>query len=196
MIDEEQIRQLCDQIIRRPHYGGIASDRHAALTKIEQLIGPPATEYTRSLRRLLEKKRVRDLTQHSSCVYEQAYRIRGIAGLINQWKIERREREAKFKVDVPEPTWWPETGDLILVARVYVKERAYKHIRCVVSAADIDSMPNSSKSLSKRQARSRRLGQWVRIHCAAFRIHIERLWEDGNDLCSVEVINYRETKSY
>jgi hypothetical protein len=196
MIDEERIEQLCEKIDKGPHSGGIAPSTQDALSEIERLVGRIVRQYTEPLRRLLVKKRIPDVSRHTCEVYGQTMRIRGIASMCNQGEIEQRERDAKFKVDVPEPMHWPEKGSLWLSARVDVEGRYYKHISCVVSAEDIDAIPITSKSLSKREARMRRLGQWMRLYCNEFRFHIERLWEDGNDLADIDEVTYQDVKEY
>lgn len=192
VIDEERIDQLCDQIEDGQICDDISVESGAAIYEIERLIGAPVRQYTDPLRRLLKKKRIPDFSQHKCDIYGQTYRIRGIASMCNQGEAERCAREKKFKVEIPEPMWWPEKGDLILSATIYVDERYLKMIQCIVKSDDIDKIQISSKSLSKRDARMRRLGQWMHLYRNSFKYYIEKLWEKGGDLASIDTVNYRQ----
>ena len=89
MIDISKVDELCSIINKGPHSGGVDHRTEGALLELERLIGRPAIEYTRPLRRLLAKKRLDDVEAHSVEVYGQTLRISGIASICNRWEQER-----------------------------------------------------------------------------------------------------------
>lgn len=194
MINLEKVDAICKEIDEGPHYGGLRPETDSLLQELGKIIGRIVFQYTDPLRGLLKKKRIHDLSAHAVEIYGYTLRIRKIARMCNQGEIERRERDADFRVEVPEPMYWPMKGDLHLTATIYIEGEFYKRIRCVVFSETIDNIEISSKSLSKRAARERRLGQWLVTYCNEFRIYIEEKWKTGDDLSKLDELTYRDLK--
>lgn len=191
MIDEARIKALCEQIERGQLSDGVSPETGTALAEIEQLIGTSVRQYTEPLRGMLKRKRIPDWSRHTCDVLGQTMRIRGIARIFNQGEAEQIEREKVFKVEVEQPIHWPMSGDWRFLARIYQDGKYTKSITCIIRDKYIDSIQVSSKSLSKREKRSRKLSLLGRCDLS-FQYHIERLHRDGIDVLKIEEIDYED----
>lgn len=193
-VDEDRVSKLCDEIENQFRGKGYTRPLADVFAEI-QSFGPFANEFIDDLKRL-EKKlsgRINDLNAFISDVLGRTHRIRIRATAWNIGTKEIEEREKKFRIEITEPLFW-EHSPFIFSARVYVDEKFVSHISCSVSDADLATIPLSNRSLSKREARIRRLGERCEGFRSGFLRFIEDEWKNGGDLTAIKQIKWSQAK--
>lgn len=192
-VDEDKVSKLCDEIENQFRGKGYKRPLSEVFAEI-QSFGPFANEFIEDLKRL-EKKfsgRINDLNAFVADVLGRTHRIRIRATAWNLATKSIEEREKKFRIEITEPLFW-EHSPFTFSARVYVDEKFVSHISCSVSDADLANIPLTNKSLSKREARLRRLGERCEGFRWGFQRFIEDEWKAGRDLAALKNIAWTET---
>ena len=193
-VDEDAVAVLCREI--EDQFMG--KDIKRPLTEILRQIdsyGPFAREFISNLQNL-NSRSTGHLKDHNAFIQEvlgQTTRIRMRAPMWNCGTKEIEERERRFRVEVTEPMFL-DASPVIFLASIYIHEKYATTVRCAVYDEDIADIPLGSKSLSKRQARIRRLETHWRFFVRDFPFHLEELWKDGQDLSKLNEVRWSEVK--
>ncbi|MBU6299854.1 MAG: hypothetical protein KGJ79_16175 [Alphaproteobacteria bacterium] len=180
LIDESQVGSLCHRLLGVLDGTTRLEDGLQILSDIDRKYRF-AGEKTARLKGLFGMKRIPDLGRWKYEVLSNVKAIEQIAGIHNQCSRQLIDELRCFRVELRPPWDW-ERSPVVFVASVYVADRFHGAISCVVTDDELSRLPIGTRSLSKRQARLRRIGDYCRAFEAGFPAHIERCWEKGEDL--------------
>jgi len=194
-VDEERISAICDEIEKFFSGKGFSRPLKQMLAEV-QSYGPFANEFVEDLR-LLDAKgahRYSSLNAYIAEAYSRAGRIRIVASSWNKGSKAVEERERKFRIEMAEPINWDQSP-FVFSANVFIEDKYSTLVQCVVSDAELATIQIGSKSLSKRQARLRRLNEWYNIFRLGFTRYIEREWASGKDIRALKKITWAQVEA-
>jgi hypothetical protein len=190
MIDEEAVRVLCDQL----ESTWDERQRLSLLDRIDAVSRGCAHEKKAILRGLYKRKRIPNASAHRSDICANIEAIRTLCRIQNRLAADLESERQKFRVEIPPPWRYPESGDFVFQARVYIDGRFRSSIACIVTEADVDSCRIANRSLSKIRTRMRKIDENIRLWEQSFSSHIEKLWASGAELSAVATLRLSDTR--
>lgn len=182
LIDEQALKALLDEVLAGPHDERVSG----LLAEIAAVTKGVAAVKLASLKGLLARKRIPDLSEHRYHILCDVDGIRGAASIHNHKVAEHEKRLRVFRVEFSPIYNLPEVGDLRMNAAIYIDNAWVRNVRCIVSSEYIDSRPIGSRSLSKVRARRRRLEENLHFFELTFERHLNDLFDQGSDMHSVQ----------
>ena len=182
LIDEQALKALLDEVLAGPHDERVPG----LLAEITAVTKGAAAMKLASLKGLLARKRIPDLSEHRYRILCDVDGIKGHASIHNYKVAKHEKRLRRFRVEFSPIYNPPEAGDLRMNAAIYIDDAWIRNVRCVVSSEYIDSRPIGSRPLSKVRARRRRLEENLRFFELAFERHLNDLFDQGRDMHSVQ----------
>ena len=190
LVDETLVKSACKKLEGFAD-GRITTEECQGLLVVIERELPGAREFTGAIRRLIAKKRIDNLALWRSEFFVQVTRIKMRASAHNIGAKLRAEELQKFRVEMVDPIIWNH-GPLVFHARIYIDEEFCLSIECIVSEKELDDLPISSRSLSKRKARERRINDYYQSFCTGFQLYLERRRREGADIKSISRLTWSE----
>lgn len=191
-VDENQVSAWCDRLEGIFNGRGDRREGLGILYDLER--GPPfARGKVGPLRRLLQQERIRDVGKWRDDGYRYAWAIKNLAAIWNWGVREQIKRKRRIRVELSDPLDI-DRSPLVFHASVYIEDRYHGSVACVVTDNELATLNISTRSLSNRQARLRRINDYYRCFEVEFPSFIEKRWEEGVDLTVKRQITWAEIR--